>query len=135
MASPSIQAGALGRFLGVEWPVDLVSIWGGNLRFKPEHAYIWLDESACNCFTCMYTMENGYMNVYTHIYLHTRWAYHAKNTSLYTMPKYSSPSVVHPFFKNFDSKMVVVPSRLWLPLFSPRVSGTVGWGASFQHCF
>ena len=53
------------------------------------------------------------------------WANHAENTSWYTMLKYSSPSVVNTFFEYFDSQMVVVPSRLWRPLFSPRVSGAV----------
>jgi len=42
--------------------------------------------------------------------------------------------MVHPIFENFDCKMVVVPSRLWLPLFSPCLSRTAGWGASLQHC-
>ena len=45
------------------------------------------------------------------------WAYQVikKNTSWYTMRKYSSPSMVQPFFQNFDSKMVVVTSWLCLP--------------------
>ena len=59
-----------------------------------------------------------------------RWAYHAKNTSWYTILKYLSPSMVHPFFQNFNSKMVVVPSRLWLQLFSHWVSGIAGGRAS-----
>jgi len=29
------------------------------------------------------------------------------------------------FFGNFDSKIVVVPSRMWLPVFHPRLSGAV----------
>ena len=41
------------------------------------------------------------------------------------MLKYSSPSVVHPIFENFDCNMVVVLSRLWLPLFHPGVSAAV----------
>jgi len=49
----------------------------------------------------------------------------------YTLLNYSSPSVVHAFFENFDRKMVVVLSRLWLPLATPCSSGTAGWGASF----
>ena len=57
--------------------------------------------------------------------MHTRWAYHAKISSWYTLHNSSSSSVVHAFFENFDCKMVVVPSRLWLPLFHPRLSGAV----------
>ena len=60
----------------------------------------------------------------------SRWAYHAKNSSWYTLLKYSSPSIVHHILANFDSKMVAVPSRLWLLLFHPRLSGTAGWGAT-----
>ena len=33
-------------------------------------------------------------------------------------------------FGNLWQITVLVPSRLWLPLFCPRVSGTAGWGAS-----
>jgi len=33
--------------------------------------------------------------------------------------------MVHPIFEIFDSKMVVVPSRMWLLLFHPWVSGAV----------
>jgi len=44
----------------------------------------------------------------------SRWAYHAKNSSHGT-----------PHFENLDCKMVVVPSRLWLPLFHPWLSGAV----------
>ena len=69
-----------------------------------------------------------------HAIICTRWAYHAKNSLWYTLLKYSCPSMVHPIFENFDCKMVVVPSRLWLPLFSPCLSRTAGWGASLQHC-
>jgi len=47
----------------------------------------------------------------------------------------SSPSMVHHIFENFDSKMVVVPSRLWLPLFHPRLSGTAVWVASLYIPF
>jgi len=55
----------------------------------------------------------------------TRWAYHLKNTSWYNILKYSSPSMVYSFFEDFDRKIVVVPSGLWLPHFYPGVSGTV----------
>ena len=55
----------------------------------------------------------------------SRWAYHAKNSSWYTLLKYSSLSMVHPIFENLDCRMVVVPSRLWLPLFHPWRSGGV----------
>ena len=64
--------------------------------------------------------------MYTYTYVYTsRWAYHAKNSSWYTLLKYLSPSMIHPIFENVDYKMVVVPSRLWLPLFHPRLSGAV----------
>ena len=59
----------------------------------------------------------------------SRWAHHAKNSSWHILLKYSSPSIVHQFLVNFDSRMVVIPSRLWLLLFHPRLSGTAGWGA------
>jgi len=55
----------------------------------------------------------------------TRWAHHLKNTSWYTILKYSSPSMVYSFFEDFDRKIVVVPSRLWLPYFYPGVSGVM----------
>jgi len=35
--------------------------------------------------------------------------------------KILAPKRGTPFFENFDSKMVVVLSQLWLPLFSARV--------------
>ena len=44
--------------------------------------------------------------------------------------------MVHPFFENFDSKMVVVLSRLWLPLFS-EVSGivqSIAFGVTISPC-
>ena len=63
------------------------------------------------------------------------WANHAENTSWYTMLKYSSPSVVHPFFEYFNSQMVVVPSQLWRPLFSPRVSGAVVAQGPQKQCW
>ena len=65
----------------------------------------------------------------------TRWAYHAKNSSWYTLLKYSSPSMVHHIFENYDSKMVVVPSRLWLPLFHPRLSGAVLAQGPWTQCY
>jgi len=80
-------------------------------------------------------LENTYMETHRIPFvLVTRWAYHAKNSSWYTLLKYPSPSMVHPIFENFDRKMVVVPSRLWLPLLHPWLSRTAGWGASLLHC-
>ena len=66
-----------------------------------------------------------YIYTYMYVYIHTRWAYHVKNSSLYILLKYSSPSMGHPIFENFDCKMVMVPSRLWLLLLSPCLSGAV----------
>jgi len=50
---------------------------------------------------------------------HMRWAYNAKNSWWYILLKYLSPSMVHPIFEYFHRKLVVVLSRLWLPLFHP----------------
>lgn len=40
------------------------------------------------------------------------WAYHAKNSSLNTLLKHSSPSMVHYIFENFDSKTVLTSTGL-----------------------
>jgi len=50
------------------------------------------------------------------------------------MPNSSSPSMVQAFFENFNRKMVVVPSRLWLLLVIPCLSTTAVWGAGFSYC-
>jgi len=42
-----------------------------------------------------------------------------------------SPSMVHAFFENIDSKMAVVPLRLWLLLATPCLSRAAVWGAGF----
>ena len=42
--------------------------------------------------------------------------------------------MVHAFFENVDSEMVVVPSRLWLLLTTPCLSRAAVWGAGFQYC-
>jgi len=45
------------------------------------------------------------------------------------------PSMELHIFENFDSKMVVVPSRLWLPLFHPRLSGAVLAQGPWTQCY
>ena len=44
------------------------------------------------------------------------------------------PEHVRPILQNFNSKMVLVTSRLWLLLFHLCLSGTAGLGASFEDC-
>jgi len=53
----------------------------------------------------------------------------------YILLKYSSSSIVHHIFENFDRKMVVVPSRLWLTLFNPRLSGSVLAQGPWSQCY
>ena len=66
----------------------------------------------------------------------TRWAYHAKKSSWHILLiLYSSPSMVHPIFENFDSKIVVVSLRMWLPLFCPRLSGAVLAQGPWTQCY
>ena len=77
----------------------------------------------------VHTCMNIHSYVHTYDYVYTRWAYHAKNSWWYTLLKYSSPSIVHHIFENFDCKMVEATLQLWLPLFYPRLVGTAGWGA------
>jgi len=60
-----------------------------------------------------------------------RWAYRAKNSVWYTLHNSSSPSIVHAFFENFDSKMVVVLSQLWLLIATPCLSRAAVWGPGF----
>ena len=79
-------------------------------------------------FTHMYIHTYIYIYMYKYIFIYmyiSRWAYHATNPSWYSFLEYSSPSMVHHIFENVNSKMVVVPLRLWLPLFRPRLSRAV----------
>jgi len=94
--------------------------------------YIYICMYTCVCiYIYIHTCINIHSYMYTYNYVYTRWAYHAKNSWWNTLLKYLSPNMVHHIFENFDSKMVeVTTSRLWLPLFHPRLSGTAGWGAS-----
>jgi len=51
-------------------------------------------------------------------------SYHAESTLWFPTLKYRTFSVVHDFFEMFDGEMVMVPSRLRLPLLSPCISRT-----------
>jgi len=72
-----------------------------------------------NNLSCLRVVIHGRPIIVLHPLLWTRWAYYAKNTSWYTISKEASPSIIHPIFENFDSKMVVVLSQLWVLVFHP----------------
>ena len=93
------------------------------------HVHIQLTHnSQTGALTC--TCINSHTRALSSHTSSSPWAYPAENTSWYPTPQYSTFSVVHAFFENFDNKMVVKPSRLSLPLLSPCFSRTAGCRAS-----